>query len=315
MPPITIVNLNPCIDWQYNVPTFVHGGTNRVRRTYQSAAGKGTNVAVVLKNLGQAPSCIGFNFTEGGDKVTEKFDALNIPHDFETVEGAVRINIKLYEESTGIMTELNQPGDFVPELYVKKLEEKVAALSQEHGESGILVLCGSLPAGVPADIYARLTALWRGKVFLDADGAPLRLALEAEVKPYAIKPNLFELESMCLVSLGTSEEVARHCRNNALFDGIGLVCVSMGADGAVLITPDTAYFCPALDVDVKGVQGAGDSMVAGLIHGILSGEQTPELLRYAVAAATASVIRDGTDLCRRADFDVMLEKIPTPQIL
>ena len=196
MPPITIVNLNPCIDWQYNVPAFTHGGTNRVRRTYQSAAGKGTNVAVVLKNLGQAPSCIGFNFTEGGDKVTGKFDALNIPHDFETVEGAVRINIKLYEESTGIMTELNQPGDFVPELYVKNLDEKVAALSQEYGKSGILVLCGSLPTGVPADIYARLTALWRGKVFLDADGAPLRLALEAEAKPYAIKPNLSELESM-----------------------------------------------------------------------------------------------------------------------
>jgi len=288
---------------------------NRVRRTYQSAASKGTNVAVVLKNLGQAPSCIGFNFTEGGEKVIEKFDALNIPHDFETIAGAVRINIKLYEESTGVMTELNQPGAFVPEIYVKNLEEKVAALSQKHGGSGILVLCGSLPAGVPADIYARLTNLWQGKVFLDTDGVPLRFALEAQRKPYAIKPNLFELESTFGVKLSTPREVVDFCRRNDNFKGIPLICVSMGADGAVLATPDAAYFCPALDVNVRGVQGAGDSMVAGLIHGVLSGVRPPDLLRYAIAAATASVIRDGTDLCCRADFNVMLDKLPPPQVL
>jgi len=315
MTPITIVNLNPCIDWQYNVPAFTYSGMNRVRRTYQSAASKGTNVAVVLKNLRQAPVCIGFNFTDGGEKVIEKFDSLNIPHDFETIAGTVRINIKLYEESTGVMTELNQFGGFVPEVYVKNLEKKVAALSRKHGESSILVLCGSLPAGVPADIYARLNSLWQGKVFLDADGAPLRLALEAEAKPYAIKPNLFELESTFGVKLSSPIEVLDFCRQNTSFKGISLICVSMGAGGAVLITPDAAYFCPALDVDVRGVQGAGDSMVAGLVHGVLSNVHNSDLLRYAVAAATASVIRDGTDLCSRAGFDTMLEKLPPPQVL
>jgi len=67
---ITIVNLNPCIDWQYNIPKFTHGGMNRVRHTYNSASGKGMNVAVALKNLGITPTCIGFNFAEGGAQVT-----------------------------------------------------------------------------------------------------------------------------------------------------------------------------------------------------------------------------------------------------
>jgi 1-phosphofructokinase len=295
---LTIVSLNPCIDWQYNIAAFNRGGMNRVHMTYESAASKGTNVAVVLKNLEHAPCCIGFNFVRGGEKVTEKFDSLCIPHDFETVEGAVRINIKLFEESTGIMTELNQPGGFVPEIHVKNLETKVAELARQN-HRGILVLGGSLPAGVPKNFYAKLTSLWQGKVFLDAEGDALRLALDAEIKPFAVKPNLYELENAFDVKLSTIEEIVSFCRERIIFKGesfreeenfrggVRLICVSMGADGAVLVTKNDAYFCPAVKVNVRGLQGAGDSMVAGLIHGILNNKNDAELLRYAVAAAKA----------------------------
>ena len=312
---ITIVSLNPCIDWQYNIPIFTYGGMNRVHCTYKSAASKGTNTAIVLKNLEQAPYCIGFNFIEGGEKVTGKLDSLNISHDFLTIDGAVRVNIKLFEEETGTMTELNQPGAFVPEVYVKMLEEKVVALSEKAGKDGILVLSGSLPAGVPKDIYTKLTDLWRGKVFLDAEGDSLRLAIESKAPPYAIKPNLFELESTFDVKLQTPQDVADFCRKSIVDKGISIVCVSMGANGAVLVTPHAAYFCPAVKVAVRGLQGAGDSMVAGLIHGALTQATEPDLLRYAVAAATASVMREGTDLCSREDFSEMLKKTPLPSLI
>lgn len=312
---ITIVNLNPCIDWQYHVPAFTYGGMNRVRRTYESAASKGTNVAVVLKNLGQAPFCIGFNFDDGGGKLTKKLDSLDIHHSFESVEGAVRVNIKLYDDSTGEMTELNQPGEFVPEIYVQKLEEKVTVLSGEYGEDGILVLSGSLPAGVQKNIYARLLTLWAGKVFLDAEGDVLRLALERGRKPYAIKPNLFELESTFDVKLATPKNIADFCHTCDILQNIPVICVSIGAEGAVLVTPTASYFSPGLNVDVRGVQGAGDSMVAGLIHGVLSQVAAPELLRYAVAAASASVTLNGTDLCTRAGFGTMLKNVPHPVII
>ena len=291
---ITIVNLNPCIDWQYNIPKFTYGGMNRVRRTYESAASKATNVAIALKNLGLSPSCIGFNFSDGGEKVREKFDLHGIPYDFETVDGAVRVNIKIFEESTGIMTELNQPGGFVPEVYVQKLKDKVRELSDPNG---ILVLTGSLPAGVDETIYAKLTALWRGKVFLDADGNALRHALTGKVKPYAVKPNLFELENAFGVKQPTSN----------ILD-VELACVSMGADGAVLLTRDASYLCPALDIEPRGIQGAGDAMVAGLILATIKKLPPQELLRYATAAAAASVIRDGTEMCTREGFETMLKK-------
>ena len=310
MSQITIVNLNPCIDWQYSVSQFTPGGLNRVCRTYQGVGGKGINVAIALKNLGKLnniSSCIGFNFSNGGEKVTQKFNALNIPHNFITVEGDVRVNIKLYDGATGTMTELNQPGDIVPAFCVNKLLDDISKISQTN-KNGILVLSGSLPGGVSEDIYATATNLWVGKVFLDTSGEVLKAVLKSEKKPYAIKPNLFELESTFGVKLSTPQDVVQFCKKNIA--GVELICVSMGADGAILVTPQASYFCPALDVTVRGVQGAGDSMVAGIICGILENVSDAELLRYAVAAATASIIRDGTSLCERTDFEKMLKDLP-----
>ena len=304
---ITIVALNPCIDWQYTVPTYTHGEMNRVRRTYQGAASKGMNAAIVLKNLGENPLCLGFNFTEGGEKITQKLNILSIPHNFENIEGAVRINIKLYEASTGIMTELNQPGEFVPSQYINALTEKLKTSTP----TDILVLSGSLPPGISTNIYAEFCSLWKGKVFLDAEGEALRTALIAKKPPFAIKPNLSELERTFDVKLSTPQEIAAFCHRKIFSNNSpSLICVSMGTKGAVLVTPAAAYYCPALKVAAKGVQGAGDSMVAGLIHGVLNNLPPQELLRYAIAAASASVILEGTELCQLADFNKMLGKLP-----
>ena len=138
------------------------------------------------------------------------------------------------------------------------------------------------------------------------------LPLSAETLPYAIKPNLFELESAFDVKLQSPKEVVEFCRGKI---GCDIVCVSMGAEGAVLVTPKQAYFCPAFNIDARGVQGAGDSMVAGLIYAIVENLHPQDMLRYAMAAAAASVIRDGTEMCCREDFDVFLEKCPDPLVL
>ena len=293
MSDILVASLNPCLDWEYTVPQFAHGGLNRVTRTFEGVGGKGINVAVALKNLGENPRCIGFNFTGGGQKVTEKLDAHGIPHDFVMVDGHVRVNIKLYEES-GMMTELNQPGDFVPDFCVEKITSQV-----RHDD--LLILTGSLPPGVPTDIYATLTALHPGKVILDASGEALLLALQAGKKPYAIKPNLYELNGTFGVNLQTPQEIISFCRAN--ITDVPVILVSMGEKGAVLVTPDTDYFQPSVKAKVHSLQGAGDAMVAGFAHGLMINAAPQDLLRYAMAAATATVILPGTQMCTREGFE------------
>ncbi|MBR6753792.1 MAG: 1-phosphofructokinase, partial [Clostridia bacterium] len=79
--------------------------------------------------------------------------------------------------------------------------------------------------------------------------------------------------------------------------GVEMICLSLGPEGALLSTKDQAYFCPAADVPVLGTQGAGDSMLGGLLCALSKGETLPEALQFASAAAGASIMRPGTLLC------------------
>lgn len=306
---ITVVNLNPCIDWQCAVSEYTHGGLNRVRRTREDVAGKGINVAVALKNLGFDPLCTGFLFAENGTLLTSRLNALGVRHDFIETDGAIRVNIKLYEESSGIMTEFNQPGAFVVEHAQKMLLKKIKSLCEQ--DTGILVLSGSRPQGVASDFYAKICNIWKGKVFLDTEGEALMVALNT-APPYAIKPNRFELESTFGVKLPAPKDIADFCRSNIISHVVKIICVSLGADGAVIVTRAQARYCPALNVQPKGVAGAGDAMVAGMVYALASGLPEEEFLPNAMAAAAASVILEGTQMCTFQSFTEMLKKMPLP---
>jgi len=346
---ISVVNLNPCIDWQWTTPAFVYGGLNRAKGGAKYAAGKGINVCVALKNLGLDPLCMGFNYKENGEIITGALDTYGVRHDFVNVDGAVRVNIKLYDSAAGTMTELNQPGAFVPPIALFELHEKIKYAAGRFGDinyqlssmdSGhwftddddfdahdhpgmeemiphddILVLSGSMPAGVSVGIYEELCTDWPGMVILDADGEALIFALEGDNPPFCIKPNLYELESSFGVKLTTKEDVVAFCRKLIKKYGVTMICVSMGADGAVLVTPFVAYYMPGLELLVRGVQGAGDSMVAGLVYGLTQRMPDSELLRMATAAAAASVIREGTLMCTKEGFTQYLREVPQPQML
>lgn len=318
---IIVVNLNPCVDWVCMVPKFVHGGLNRVRRVRSDVAGKGVNVAVALKNLGLEPLLTGFNFVENGAILTEKLDAQGIRHDFVQTDGTIRVNMKLYEGNSDVMTEINQPGAFVCEDAQQRLLEKIQ-LSGEGDEDGILVLSGSRPEGVQADFYAKICKIWRGKVFLDTEGDALRLALSAA--PFALKPNLFELEStfgqkFSFVAFPAEREgelvpspleIADFCRERFLPQRVNSVCVSMGEHGAVHVSANGAFFCPALRVPVRGLAGAGDAMVAGLVYALTKNLPQEITLQTAMATAAASVTLEGTQMCTAENFFEMQKIMP-----
>jgi 1-phosphofructokinase len=301
---ITVVNLNPCIDWSWHIGGFTYGGMNRVKSTRQDVAGKGINVCAALKNLGLSPLCMGFNFRDNGTAITHMLDESGIPHDFVTVDGAVRVNIKLYDES-GTMTEINQAGAYVPPPAQEELIQKI---TRRSNTAGILVLSGSRPSGVSADFYARLCAAWEGRIILDTEGEALLSALLLKERaPCLIKPNLYELESTFKVKLPTHTQITDFCRQEIIKRGVKIACVSLGAEGAVLITENEAHFSPALPLEIKAVQGAGDAMVAGLVYGFINAldnsDYYADLLRFAMAAAAATVVREGTQMCDRNGFD------------
>ncbi len=308
---ITTLTLNPCIDRTITINGFKYGGLNRVIHTRSDLSGKGINVSIAVHQLGGQTEALGFNYINNRDFVETNLEQSGIKYRFIDIDGTLRTNVKVFDEQNRVMTEFNENGypvipETLPELH-KLVYDRVK-------DSSIMVFNGSVPAGVPKDIYRSLieTVKKSGvKTVLDADGELFLEGLKAG--PYFIKPNLYEFESAFKVKVQNKQDIVEISRK-LIKQGVGIVCVTMGKDGAVVVSHDQAWFAPGSNIEVRGVQGAGDSLVAGICMAVEQRLEVSEMLRYGVAAANASLIREGTLLCTAADFRRMLPLVAIEKI-
>ncbi len=308
---ITTINLNPCIDKSMSVSAFRYGGLNRVLQTRSDVSGKAINVCIAVRWLGCGTECLGFNYNENGKELEETLMFYGIPYEFVMVNGKLRTNTKILDREKQTLTEFNESGGKVTDediLHLKKVVRRHAA------KSSAVVIAGSVPVGVGTGIYRELIeelAEFPVKVILDAEGDLLQEGVNAS--PYLIKPNLYELQTTFGSSCSTKEEVCSLARE-ITGRGVEIVCVSLGKEGAVICDRQDAYFAPGLDLEVKGIQGAGDSMVAGMCVAMEKGLPMQEMLRYGMAASAGSLVLEGTQMCGREQFDLYLKKIKTERI-
>ncbi len=324
MKKVLTMTLNPCIDRTVYFETFQAGATNIVKKTVEEAAGKGINVAVGLKHLNVPVKAMGFAYKKDRDKLYGKLDAEQIPYSFVEVEGYLRVNQKLFDESKSEMTECNEKGTSVTKEDVSEL---IALLQAELADASILVLSGSVPPGVDKDIYAVMISMANKagiKVVLDASGELLAEGIKA--KPYLIKPNREEFVRTFLqkegvevndIEVNSTEEIVMGACRRLLLDGLTYICLSLGAEGAMLVSKgkrenvgalkDNAAHIentgiisdkrPAIPVPIRSLQGAGDAMVAGLCKAIYE-EREDKMLDYALEMAASTISLEGTQMGR-----------------
>ena len=229
---IITVTMNPAIDKTVEIEQLVPNGLNRIQKVEYDAGGKGINVSKTIHELGGESLAMGFLGGNAGKTIENVLTSWNIQHDFIWVEGETRTNTKVFEKSGGV-TELNEPGPVINEAQVEELIQKIC----EHTDKETLVvLAGSIPAGVDKNIYAAITESVHekgGSVLMDADGELFRNALKAS--PDIIKPNQVELEEYIgadyRLSMGELKALAEKFQNN----GIKTVAISMGKGGASLV--------------------------------------------------------------------------------
>lgn len=303
---ITTISLNPSIDRTVNVESFVTGGLNRVTSSHSVAAGKGVNVALAVAALGMDAECIGFMYREGSKLFEKRLMMNSAAYNFVWCEGAVRTNIKVFDQSTQTITEINEPGVRVSETDLKRMSDLVTL----HAEnSDYLVLAGSMPPGCPADYYRTLIQSVEGlgcRCVLDADGEALRYGLEA--KPYMIKPNRYELEMISGHELKTLAEI-RDAALKYISMGVSVVAVSLGADGALITDGDQTLYAPVLNIDVRSTVGAGDSMVAGMVCGLIGDNDLEDTFRMGVACATARCMTEGHKVVDKTIYKALLDMV------
>ncbi len=288
---IVTVTLNPALDKTVTIDTLKPGGLNRIKSVTVDAGGKGVNVAKMAKVLGVDCVATGFCGGDGGLELINKLDGLEIKHDFVKVNHNTRTNTKVLDDSYGI-TELNEAGVTVTQAEEDELCEKLLSYL---ADDTIYVLSGSTHANAKSDYYKKLITLLKEQgaiVFFDADGEAFKNAIAA--KPYFIKPNNEELASYCANPTMSTEQMYLACKE-FVKNGIELVALSMGADGAAFITKDEIFFAPALNVEVSSTVGAGDSMVAAIACAKQLGYSVSDTAKLAMACSAGAVTTIGTN--------------------
>ena len=288
---IYTVTLNPAIDKTAVIENFCAGTVNRVGMLREDAGGKGINVSKCLKNLGADSTASVILAGDAGKRLEKMLGEMGIPSLVVWAEGESRTNLKIVDPAKRENTDINEPG---PAVSGELLEELKTKLGERILPGDLVILSGSLPAGVDRGLYGNWTAYFRSlgaRVYLDADGEPMKRGIEAV--PSVIKPNDGELAALLGKEKLSREEMVWEGRR-LLETGIEEIVISMGSEGALFVSEDGCYFAQGLPVEVKSTVGAGDSMVAAMAFADVKNLDREEKIRLAVAMGTGSVMQSGT---------------------
>ncbi|WP_260960372.1 1-phosphofructokinase [Pseudomonas citri] len=286
---ILTLTLNPALDLTVELARLEPGQVNRSDAMHAHAAGKGVNVAQVLADLGHTLTVSGFLGEDNAQVFETLFAQRGFVDAFIRVPGETRSNIKLAEQD-GRITDLNGPGPVVDAAAQQALLERLDSIAPGHDA---VVVAGSLPRGVSPQwlraLIMRLKKLGLN-VALDTSGEALRVALAAG--PWLIKPNTEELaDALGCEVLGESAQAQAAQRLHA--QGIEHVVISHGADGVNWFSVGAALHASPPKVSVASTVGAGDSLLAGMLHGLLSADTPQQTLRTATAIAAMAVTQIG----------------------
>ncbi|HCS02553.1 MAG TPA: 1-phosphofructokinase [Ruminococcaceae bacterium] len=272
------VTFNPAVDYIVHTKQLIAGATNRSDSEEIYFGGKGINVSIVLSELGVKSKALGFVAGFTGEAIENGVAEKGIDADFVHLnEGFSRINVKI---KSGEETELNGQGPKITDEAIRELYAKL----DEIQDGDTLVLAGSIPSSLPADIYERILERLSGKKIRAVVDATKDLLLNVlKYRPFLIKPNNFELGEIFGVEMKSTEDIVKYAGKLKEM-GAQNVLVSMAGDGAVLLDENgKTHVCGVCSGKVKNSVGAGDSMVAGFVAGCEKGDY-----EYALKLGTAS---------------------------
>ncbi len=302
MQPIVTVTLNPAIDRSVWVETLVPGTTIRTADTRATFGGKGINVARDVARIGAPVIALGLAGEDQATPIERYLESLGVRSRFIRTPGETRTNLKIIEQTSGRLTEINGSGAEVSPDQVDALERALfSVVEQEHASA--VVFAGSVPLGMDASVYARWTetlrARWQNLRVL-ADTSDEALEHVSRAGPFFLKPNRAEAAALTGRRIETDADATEATR--AILDrGVRGVLVSLGSAGAVAGWGSEVERLPATSIEVPRGQlqttvGAGDAMVARIAVELakLDGSDLGEgaffaMCRQAVAEAEAQI--------------------------
>ena len=300
MPTVATLAMNPSIDVGLEVERVVPTDKLRCSAEQYDPGGGGVNVARVFDRLGGNALCYYLSGGVTGPTLESLLDRSGFAHQPIPIEGNTRICVNVAEGATDKDFRFVPAGPVVSESEWRRCLEVLENAGAEY-----VIASGSLPRGVPADFYARVTEIARrqgARMVLDSSGDALREGVAAGGF-HLIKPSLAEFAQLLGSEPGGIEETGAAAMELIEQGKAEMIAVTMGEDGALLASAEGPRHLPAIRVDARSSAGAGDSFVAAMVRALSLGWEPIEAFRYGMAAGSAAVLTPGTDMCRLEDVE------------
>lgn len=299
--PIVTLTVNPALDVSTSTRRVIPGHKLRCAATVLDPGGGGVNVSRVVQRLGGQSVAVYAAGGPTGDAYRQLLDAEGIVSRVIRIDGSTRESFTVDETSSGEQYRFVLEG---PRMSEPEWRECLAATESLIVRDGLLVASGSIPPGAPDDLYARLARAAKAagvEFVVDASGPALRHALDEGVA--LVKPSLRELGELVGEELDSAERQVSAAKHLVDTGGARLVALTLGADGAMLVTADEVVRLAPPHVEVRSTVGSGDSFLAAFVLRLAQRRSVAEAFRAAVAAGSATAMTPASDLCTREDVE------------
>jgi 1-phosphofructokinase family hexose kinase len=305
------VSLNPAIDKAAAVDRLEPGRIHRPEMLSVLPGGKALNAVRAARCVGLAGEVVAVVAGHAGAWIVDALEARNIHGWYVQADGESRTCLSVLDRSTGSLTEFYEPGLDLVEHRWGPLETKLRTALSRDPEWTVVLLAGSLPPRAPKDAYRRLAVLassLRARVVVDIGGVPLRVALQA--KPWLVKINAAEASETTGLPASDRDEVVAAARR-LMQDGAEQALITMGVEGAVLVTEAGAWTVgPAPEIGPFSV-GSGDALIGGFVAALTNDLDLPTALQHGAAAATANALIPGQG---ELDFSDVIRLLPMYEV-
>ncbi|MBE7026937.1 MAG: 1-phosphofructokinase family hexose kinase [Ruminococcaceae bacterium] len=298
--------LSPAIDKTIYVDDFALNGVNHALKTLEVPGAKGVNVAKNLARCGLDSVCFGFIGGKNGEFICSELQKDGVECDFVKVDYDARTNIKIVDLKNSTYTDVNLLGNSPTKENIEMLKIKTKELAKK---CSVVALGGSLPPGVDASLYYELAKIAKAEgalVTIDSCKEPLKVAIKAN--PFAIKPNIDELEGTFGEKYNTTDEIINKAMS-IYESGVSNVLISLGSEGAVAVCGGDVFRLYTLDVPVYNTVGAGDAFLSGFIYGIQKELGIVEALRHSASFSQAVVSSYAGDVTELSQFKKYIDSV------
>ncbi len=308
---IITITFNPAIDKSVSIDALVPEKKLKCSKAKYEPGGGGINVSRVIKRLGGNTNALYLGGGFNGHLLQELLNKENVSSHLIQCKNNTRENLIVFENKSKQQYRFGMTSE---DFYENECLMLLDFLEKEN-DNQYWVISGSIPNSIPLSVIESVIKIGKKKkikIIADTSGDALKSIINEGM--FLIKPNINELSNIAGIELMNQNDIIQFAQNKISNKHLQHLVVSLGPEGALLITDEIVYKITPPSVKKISTVGAGDSMVGAIAYSLANGKNILEAVQYGVASGTAATMNPGTELCHLSDVEILLKQIITTKL-